>query len=103
MLYGAFLMILGTAVVIVGWVTLYRRVDREGLVTTGIYSISRHPQYLGFMLVIYGWMVGWPTVLTVIFGTILLIVYVRVCIKEEKEVAREHDYNGYKEEVPFLL
>ena len=86
MAYGAFLMLLGTVIVIAGWVTLYKRVDQEGLVTTGIYSISRHPQYLGFMLVIYGWMVGWTTLLTVIFGSILLAVYIRVCIKEEKEM-----------------
>ena len=103
MLYGAFLMVLGTVIVIIGWVTLYKRSDHEGLVTTGIYSISRHPQYLGFMLVIYGWMVGWTTLLTVVFGSILVLVYIRTCRKEEKEMGQDHDYGAYKKKVPFII
>ncbi|MGA1819882.1 MAG: methyltransferase family protein [Thermoplasmatota archaeon] len=103
MAYGALLMVLGTAIVIVGWITLYRRVEKEGLVTTGVYSISRHPQYLGFMLVIYGWMVGWTTLLTVLFGAILLAVYIRVCMKEEKEMGKDHDYAEYRKRVPFII
>ncbi|MBN1389039.1 MAG: DUF1295 domain-containing protein [Candidatus Thermoplasmatota archaeon] len=103
MIYGSVLMIAGTIIVVVGWVTLYRRIDREGLVTTGIYSISRHPQYLGFIMVIYGWVVGWTTPLTVVFGSILMIVYVRTCMKEEREMGGDHDYGSYRKRTPFLI
>jgi protein-S-isoprenylcysteine O-methyltransferase Ste14 len=103
MVYGAVLMFIGTVIVIVGWITLYRRIDREGLVTGGIYSISRHPQYLGFLMVIYGWVIGWTTALTVVFGIILFIMYIRVCVKEEKEMGKDHDYLSYKKKVPFFV
>ncbi|MFW3146181.1 MAG: methyltransferase family protein [Thermoplasmatota archaeon] len=103
MIYGAVLMTIGTVIVIIGWITLYGKMDGEGLVTTGIYSVSRHPQYLGFILVIMGWIVGWTTLLTVVFGTILMVMYIRVCYKEEKEMGERHDYAAYRKNVPFLL
>ncbi len=103
MAYGAVLMLLGTVIVIVGWVTLYKNISKDGLVTHGIYSISRHPQYFGFLMVIYGWIIGWTTILTLIFGIVLFVMYVRVCVKEEKEMGKDHDYNSYKKEAPFLF
>lgn len=104
MAYGALLMILGTFLIMTAWITLYRNVKKKGLVTTGIYAYSRHPQYLGFILVILGWFVGWPTILTVIFSPILIYKYIRVCKSEEKEVAKEFpEYKNYKERVPFLI
>jgi protein-S-isoprenylcysteine O-methyltransferase Ste14 len=103
MAYGSLLMMIGTIIVIVGWVTLYRNIDRDGLVTTGIYSVSRHPQYLGFLIVILGWVIGWTTVLTVIFGIVLFIMYLRVCLKEEREMGEDHDYSSYREKVPFMI
>jgi len=103
MIYGSIMMIIGTILIFVGWITLYRNIKKEDLVTTGIYSISRHPQYLGFILVIVGWMLGWPTLLTVIFAPILIIMYIRVCRKEEQEMGEDHDYISYKKKVPFLI
>ncbi|MFO8051295.1 MAG: methyltransferase [Thermoplasmatota archaeon] len=103
MLYGFFLMALGTIVVIAGWITLYKGMKKEDLVTSGIYSASRHPQYLGFILVIMGWIIGWTTVLTVIFGTVLIVMYLRVCYKEEDELGKDHDYASYKEKAPFMV
>ena len=103
MIYGSVLMLLGTIIVIAGWITLYRNVKKEGLVTSGIYSVSRHPQYLGFLMVILGWIIGWTTVLTVVFGIILFAMYIRISIKEEKEMGADHDYIEYKRRTPFML
>jgi protein-S-isoprenylcysteine O-methyltransferase Ste14 len=103
MMYGTMLMIIGTVFVTVGWVTLYRNIKKEKLVRTGIYSISRNPQYLGFILVIIGWLVGWPTLLTVIFAPILIFVYVRLCRVEEKEISHLHGFKRYRREVPWLI
>jgi protein-S-isoprenylcysteine O-methyltransferase Ste14 len=103
MIYGAVLMIFGTALIVWGWITLYRNIGKEGLVTTGIYSVSRHPQYLGFIMVIGGWLLGWPTLLTVIFAPVLIFMYVRVCRKEEKEMGKDHDYQAYRKKAPFLI
>jgi len=52
MLYATILMMIGTAFILVAWVTLYKKIKTEELVTTGIYSYSRHPQYFGFILII---------------------------------------------------
>lgn len=106
MAYGAIIIALGTFIILIGWVSLYRKAKKKstGLVTTGIYRYSRHPQYVGFLMVIIGWFIGWPTILTVIFTPILIYKYVRVCKVEEKEMqAKDPHYQEYQKTVPFLL
>jgi len=103
MFYASILMIIGMIFILVAWITLYRHIKTEELVTSGIYSLSRHPQYLGFLIIIIGWFVGWPTILTAIFTPILIYKYVKVCIIEEKELSHIKAYEKYKSEVPFFL
>jgi protein-S-isoprenylcysteine O-methyltransferase Ste14 len=103
MVYGAVLMVVGGSLILLGWITLYRNVKKANLVTCGIYSFSRHPQYMGFILIVIGWVVGWPTVLTLIFAPILIYKYVMLCLQEEKELLKWHDYLDYKKRVPFLV
>jgi protein-S-isoprenylcysteine O-methyltransferase Ste14 len=104
MSYAALLMIIGALFVIIGWITLYRNVKRTGLVTNGIYRYSRHPQYLGFILVIIGWFIGWPTILTLIFTPILTYRYIRLCKTEEREIQNKYpEYENYKARVPFFV
>lgn len=103
MVYGTVLMLMGMALIMIGWITLYRNLKEDGIVTNGIYSLSRHPQYLGFILIVFGWLAGWPTILTVIFAPILIFMYVRVSRKEEEEFAEIKAYEEYKKEVPFFL
>ena len=108
MIYGTVLMVFGTILVIIGWVTLYRGVKRGGdgtLVKDGIYSVTRNPQYLGFIIVILGWLVGWPTPLTVILASILIIMYIRLCKLEEGELeqAGVRGLKHYRRDVPLLV
>ncbi len=104
MAYGAVLMTIGGLLIMMAWITLYRKIKMEGLVTSGIYSYSRHPQYFGFILIIAGWFIGWPTILTAVFAPILIYKYIRVCRAEEKEVSTQFSqYQGYKERVPFFI
>jgi len=103
MLYASILMIIGTLFILIAWITLYKKIKHEELVTSGIYSYSRHPQYFGFILIIIGWLVGWPTILTIIFAIILIFMYVRVCKIEEKELTHIKKYQEYKEKVPFFI
>lgn len=104
MTYGAILMLIGMFIIILGWVKLYRSTKKEGLVTDGIYAYSRHPQYLGFILIILGWLFGWPTIITVVLAPILIYKYIRVCKTEEKEILKEFsEYNDYKENVPLFI
>jgi len=103
MLYASILMIIGTIIIIIAWITLYRNIKKEELVTKGIYSYSRHPQYFGFILIVLGWLIGWPTILTVVFAIILVYMYIRVCRIEEKELSHIKEYKKYKKEVPFFI
>lgn len=105
MVYSAVVMLVGMILITLGWITLYRGVKKkQAFVHTGIYKISRHPQYLGFILVLLGWLIGWPTILTIIFVPILIYKYTRVSITEEKEMLGTHqEYNVYKEKVPFFI
>ena len=104
MSYAALLMIIGALFIIIGWITLYRNVKRTGLVTNGIYQYSRHPQYLGFILVIIGWFIGWPTILTLVFTPILIYRYIRLCKTEEYEIQNQYpEYKNYKTRVPFFI
>ncbi len=103
MIYGIFLMLLGTFIILIGWITLYRNIDGKKIVISGIYSYSRHPQYIGFILIILGWLVGWPTFLTTIFAPLLIVVYIRLCFTEEKELSFLETYRKYKLRVPFLI
>ena len=103
MVYGLALMILGTVFIIIGWITLYRNLGDDEIVTKGIYSLSRHPQYFGFILVVLGWLIGWPTILVIIFAPILLFMYVRVCRVEEQELSTHEEYAEYRRTVPFFI
>jgi protein-S-isoprenylcysteine O-methyltransferase Ste14 len=103
MVYATILMILGMLLIIIGWMTLYKNQKENKIVTNGVYSFSRHPQYLGFILMIIGWLIGWPTILTVIFAPILIFMYLRVCKIEEKELSHIKEYEIYKNRVPFLI
>jgi len=103
MIYGAVLILLGMALILVGWFQLYKGVKDSELVTTGMYAISRNPQYMGFMLVVIGWWLGWPTLLVTVFAPILVILYYRLCRVEEKEVGDLPGFEEYRETVPLVI
>lgn len=104
MAYGAVIMAVGMILIVVGWITLYLAAKKGKFVNTGIYSLSRHPQYLGFILIIIGWFFGWPTLITLVFSPILIYKYIRVCQTEEKEISKSHpEYQDYKKQTPFFI
>ena len=103
MAYGAVLMAIGAALIMIGWITLYINVRKNNFVTSGVYAYSRHPQYLGFILIILGWFFGWPTLISLVFVPVLIYKYIRVCITEEKEIGSTTEYQTYKNSVPFFI
>jgi len=104
MIYTSVFIAIGTALIAVGWITLYRNYKKGAFVTDGIYRFSRHPQYVGFMLIVIGWVIDWPTLITLVFAPILVALYLRVCITEEREILKTHpEYQAYREQVPLLV
>lgn len=106
-LVGAAVSIIGMIVIILGWVTLYRNRQKNELVTIGIYNYSRHPQYLGIVLVAVGWFIHWPSILTFIMLPVLLYFYYKLALAEEKEVMQGLEepniYEDYMSETPRFL
>jgi protein-S-isoprenylcysteine O-methyltransferase Ste14 len=105
MLYGSILMIMGMALILFGWWSLYSQSKHPGFACSGFYKYSRHPQYLGFILLIIGWFFGWPTILTLFFSPILIYKYIRAAKEEEKDMILNfgQNYLDYKENTPFLI
>lgn len=67
------------------WKVLYQAQRTHQLATRGPYARLRHPQYLGFILIMVGFLVQWPTLLTVAMFPILVFMYVRLAHREEAE------------------
>jgi protein-S-isoprenylcysteine O-methyltransferase Ste14 len=77
----------GFWLIAVAWRQLYTAAQSHRLATTGPYAWLRHPQYAGFLLVMIGLLAQWPTLPTLIMFPVLLIVYRRLALNEEREVA----------------
>ena len=68
------------------WSVLYHAQRRNSLATTGAYARIRHPQYVAFVLILFGFLLQWPTLLTLVMFPILLVMYGRLAITEEAEM-----------------
>lgn len=71
------------------WEILYKAQKRRGLAITGIYTYIRHPQYLAFIMIIFGFLVQWPTLITLIMAPILIWRYIRLAKLEESEMKKQ--------------
>ncbi|HVJ40974.1 MAG TPA: isoprenylcysteine carboxylmethyltransferase family protein [Dongiaceae bacterium] len=87
------------------WHALYAAQRANKLATSGAYDFVRHPQYLGFILVLLGFLVQWPTLLTLAMFPVLVIMYVRLANQEEREVRAKFGevYDRYAARVPAWL
>ena len=68
-----------------GWRVLYAAQKEHQLARTGPYSHVRHPQYAAFMLIMIGFLLQWPTLLTLLMFPILAYMYVALARREERE------------------
>ncbi len=87
------------------WPVLYHA-QREGRVAQeGPYARLRHPQYAGFVLIMTGFLLQWPTLLTLAMYPVLVWVYARLAIAEERDnlVRFGEDYRRYLVEVPRFV
>ena len=85
--------LLSSAAIIIGflllgsaWRVLYAA-QRDGkLATAGPYRHVRHPQYVGFIVILLGFLLQWPTLLTLLMFPLLVAMYVHLAHTEEREV-----------------
>ncbi|MDF1536032.1 MAG: isoprenylcysteine carboxylmethyltransferase family protein [bacterium] len=110
-LYGwALVMIVSNVMIVIGiiwisrgWEQVYSS-DGE-LVTTGIYARMRHPQYSGIILAATGFLIQWPTLLTLILFPFVVVMYHRLATREEKDVEEKFkdEYRDYRGRVPAFV
>ena len=87
------------------WPVLYRAQKTHQLATGGVYQRVRHPQYIGFVLIMFGFLLQWPTILTLAMFPVLVFMYSRLAIFEERESEREFGaaWRDYAARTPRFL
>ena len=87
------------------WNVLYRAQKTGTLATSGPYARMRHPQYVAFVLIMFGFLLQWPTILTLAMFPILLVVYWRLSITEEHQAEKEFGdtFTWYAEHTPRFV
>ncbi|WP_245561162.1 methyltransferase family protein [Desulfoscipio gibsoniae] len=79
------------------------------LVKTGVYKYIRHPQYAGLLLLSLGMLAEWATLPMLIFYPVMVVMYVRLAKREEKDMLLEFggEYREYiqatKMFIPFVV
>lgn len=99
------LIVVGFIVIASAWSTLYQAQRQHKLATAGLYAKVRHPQYDGFILIMIGFLLQWPTILTLVMFPILVYMYVKLARSEEKGVLKEfgEKYKRYAEVTPAFI
>jgi len=87
------------------WRVLYPAQRLRYLATDGPYARIRHPQYAAFILILFGFLLQWPTLLTVVMFPALVFMYVRLARREEQEARGEFGeaYLRYAESTPAFF
>jgi methanethiol S-methyltransferase len=98
-------LIAGFLLLAAAWNVLYKAQQTHTLAKTGAYAYVRHPQYVGFILIMVGFLLQWPTLLTLIMFPILVTMYVRLARREEHEVQKEFGdaYTRYATNTPAFF
>jgi protein-S-isoprenylcysteine O-methyltransferase Ste14 len=103
---GSAISIVGILLIVLGWAKIHKA---QGIVTTGIYHYMRHPQYTGIFLFTFGWILHYPSFITLLLWPILIVAYVWLAKQEEKQAIEEfgEDYMRYtkrtKRFIPFVI
>ncbi len=92
----------GLLLISYAWNVLYQAVQKKTLATTGPYRYIRHPQYAGFILIIVGFLLQWPTLITLIMAPLLIFRYIRLASQEETYILKTfgQSFIEYKKSTP---
>src|SRR5215813_12422122 len=87
------------------WRVLYEAQRTHTLAVTGPYARLRHPQYDGFVLILFGFVLQWPTLLTLLMFPILVTMYVRLARRKEHKILTEFGevYTRYTAATPAFF
>lgn len=99
------LIIAGFWLIASAWNVLYKAQQTGTLAQTGAYARLRHPQYAGFIIVMFGFLLQWPTLPTLIMFPILVYIYIRLAKLEEQSALAtfQEEYVHYMNKVPGFI
>jgi protein-S-isoprenylcysteine O-methyltransferase Ste14 len=81
---SSILILAGFFLLSASWQVLYRAQRTHTLATTGPYARIRHPQYVAFVVIMFGFLLQWPTLITLVMFPILVAMYARLARTEER-------------------
>ncbi|MBL1148483.1 MAG: isoprenylcysteine carboxylmethyltransferase family protein [Pseudomonadota bacterium] len=87
------------------WNVLYKAQRVGKMAVTGLYEKVRHPQYIGFIAIMFGFLLQWPTIPTLILFPILTYMYIRLAKKEEQDSSERFGiaWADYSARVPAFI
>ena len=83
---------------------IYQAQRTHTLAVSGPYSVIRHPQYVAFIVIMFSFLLQWPTILTLVMFPVLVWMYARLAKQEEQEALAEFGdaYTRYAAQTPDL-
>lgn len=87
------------------WRVLYAAQRTHSLAQAGPYARIRHPQYAALVLIMFGFLVQWPTLVTLVMFPVLVAMYVRLARTEERWAldAFGDEYRRYMTRTPAFI
>ena len=84
------------------WNVLFHAQRHSALAISGPYARIRHPQYVAFVVILLGFLLQWPTLLTLAMFPILLVMYGRLAVTEEAEMRKKFgaEFDAYASHTP---
>lgn len=95
----------GFVLLSVAWPVLHAAQRAHKVAQVGVYARIRHPQYVGFVLIMTGFLVQWPTLITLVLYPVMLIMYWRLSVQEERDSLSKFgtEYEHYRDRVPAII
>ncbi|MBN9563503.1 MAG: isoprenylcysteine carboxylmethyltransferase family protein [Alphaproteobacteria bacterium] len=105
MAIASFFVFVGLLLVIQGWIRVYFASGHLLTAEDGVYGFVRHPQYAGIFIAIFGQLVHWPTIPTLILAPLIVFAYVRLARREEARLITKFGpaYLAYRRRVPMFV
>lgn len=99
------LIFLGFILLSSAWAVLHKAQQTRSLASTGWYARCRHPQYIAFIMIMFGFLLQWPTIPTVVMFPILVWVYIRLARREEAMALAEFgdEFRAYQQRTPAWI
>ena len=109
LMFGRIVAVTGFIIFLVAFVQFLRRNGK--VITTGFYSVVRHPQYFGIVVMTLGFSImsiqfTWRVDPEVLYVWLIQVLgYVLLAAYEEQYLLREHkkEYQQYRDKVPFIF